>query len=376
MISGKMTIQNIECTPNKRIIAISDIHGEVTYLDGVLKKADYSENDILVIVGDIIEKGRESLKTVRYILNLIERNPNVYVTMGNVDIYRLSLFFDDSPEGNEEFIGGLYWTKEVWKRGLFLDILDEMGIRLEDVCAENVMEIKERIKEQYKAELDFLWNLPTMIFMGDFIFVHGGVYSDKPEELTETEPFVYLKLDDFMNKDVKFEKTVVVGHWPVCLYRKDMLSMNPLFDYEKHIIGIDGGCALKKNGGQLNALLIPHANVAMEEISFVAYDDYPVMIAQRSQHSKEFTIRISYYDCEVKMLEEKEGTAKVKHISSGREFVALKSDLYRRDDKLFCDDYSDSLLEVAEGDELSILEESAMGIYVKKDGVVGWYINE
>lgn len=86
MISGQMKIQKIECAQNKRIVAISDIHGEVTYLDGVLKKAGYSENDILVIVGDIIEKGRESLKTVRYFLKLREDNPNVYATMGNVDL--------------------------------------------------------------------------------------------------------------------------------------------------------------------------------------------------------------------------------------------------------------------------------------------------
>lgn len=373
MISGKMTIQKIECAPNKRIIAISDIHGEVTYLEGVLKKADYSENDILVIVGDIIEKGRESLKTVRYILELMAKNPNVYVTMGNVDLYRLSLFLDDTQEGNKEFIDGLYWTKDVWKRGLFLDILDEMEIPLEELCAENVMEIKRRVKEQYKAELDFLWNLPTMIFMGDFIFVHGGVYSDKAEELTETEPFVYLKLDDFMNKDVTFKKTIVVGHWPTCLYRKDVLSMNPLFDYEKHIIGIDGGCALKKNGGQLNALLIPHANAAMQVVSYVSYDDYPMIIAKKSQRAKSASIRITYADSEVRLLGEGNGIARVKHISSGREFDVPKSELYHNGDKLCCDDYSDAKIEVEVGDNLSLIEENPMGMFVKKDGVIGWY---
>uniref|UniRef100_UPI004055AC44 metallophosphoesterase n=1 Tax=Acetatifactor sp. TaxID=1872090 RepID=UPI004055AC44 len=373
MISGKTKIQKIDCDENKRMIAISDIHGEVTYLDGVLKKANYSTDDILIIVGDLIEKGRESLKTVRYILDLKEQNPNVYVTMGNVDLYRFCVFLDDSPEGNEEFIGSLYWTKDVWKRGFFLDILDEMGIVLEDVNADNIMEIKMRIKEQYQKELDFIWNLPTMIFMGNFIFVHGGVYSDKPEEITETEPFVYLKLDDFMNKEVRFDKTVVVGHWPACLYRNDIICMNPLFDDKKHIIGIDGGCALKKNGGQLNALLIPNAYASMEDCSFVAYDDYPIIVAQKSQRAKEGTIRITYFDCEVELLEEKDGIAKVRHISSGKEFDAMQSDLYRRDGKLFCDDYSDALLEVAEGDKLSVLEENAMGIYAKKDGVVGWY---
>lgn len=373
MISGKTKIEKIEVDKKKRIVAISDIHGEVTYLDGVLKRANYTTDDILVIVGDIIEKGRESLKTVRYILELIKKNPNVYVTMGNVDLYRFCLFLDDSPEGNEEFIGSLHWTRDVWKRGLFLDILDEMGIAPEELNAENIMDIKCKMKEQFKAELDFIWNLPTMIFMGNFIFVHGGVYSDKPEEITETEPFVYLKLDDFMNKDVKFEKTVVVGHYPTCLYREDVINMNPLFDFEKHIIGIDGGCALKRNGGQLNALLIPHADASMEEISYVAYDDYPTMIARKSQDAKACTIRITYFDCEVQLLEEKDGIAKVRHLSSGKEFQVPRTDLYGRDGKRFCDDYSDALLEVAEGEELSVLDRNVLGIYAKKEGIVGWY---
>lgn len=373
MISGKTKIERIDCDENKRIIAISDIHGEVTYLDGVLKKAEYTEDDILVIVGDIIEKGRESLKTVRYILDLMVKNPNIYVTMGNVDLYRLCIFFDDSKEGNEEFIGGLYWTRDVWKRGLFLDILDEMGIALEELCEENIVGIKEQIKEQYKKELDFLWNLPTVIAMGNFIFVHGGVYSDKLEELTETEPFVYLKLDDFMNKDVKFGKTVVVGHWPTCIYREDILSMNPLFNYEKHIIAIDGGCALKRNSGQLNALIIPNKYAEMSEVSYVAYDDYPVLVAPKAQQERKSSISIRYTNCEVKLLSEKNGIASIEHISTGKDFNVPSSYLYKNGDILCCTDYNDTYLEIKEGDKISILDENELGILVKKDGVIGWY---
>lgn len=373
MISGKTKIQKITCEENKRIIAVSDIHGEVTYLDGVLKKAGYSNDDILVIVGDLIEKGRESLKTVRYVLRLMEENPNIYVTMGNVDLYRLCHFYDDTEEGNRDFIGGLRWTKDYWKNGFFLDILDEMGIGLEKLDEENIVAIKTRIKEQYRKELDFLWNLPTLIEMGKFIFVHGGIPTDSLEMLTESEPFVYLKIDAFMERDVKFEKTVVVGHWPTCLYRNDIYCMNPMFHYHKRIIAIDGGCAIKKHGGQLNALLIPHAKADIREVSYVAYDDYPVLTAQNAQSARESTVGIRFIDSGVQLLEEKDGIAKVKHISTGKEFEAPKTYLWQSGDKLCCDDYNDSWLEVAVGDELSVLEENAMGMLVKRDGVIGWY---
>jgi len=78
-ISKITTIQTISIPENKRILAISDIHGEDTYLDGALKKANYTCDDILVIVGDIIEKGRESLRTVRYIMALQEDAETIFV---------------------------------------------------------------------------------------------------------------------------------------------------------------------------------------------------------------------------------------------------------------------------------------------------------
>lgn len=373
MISGTTKIQKISVEENKRILAISDIHGEVTYLDGVLKKAHYSKDDVLVIVGDLIEKGRESLKTVRYVMKLKEENPNVYVTMGNVDLHRLCMFFDDSKEGNREFYESLFWTRDIWKRGLFLDILEETGIAIEDVCEENILTVKKQIKEQFGAELDFLWNLPTMIAMGNYIFVHGGIPTDDLEKLAEADPFNYLKFDNFWNQDVAFEKTVVVGHWPTCIYRKDVLGMNPLFDCEKRIISIDGGCALKKNGGQLNALIIPDVNGDMQDLRYVSYDDYPVITARKAQNGKKCTVRISYSDSEVLLLGEKDGIARVKHISTDREFDVPKSELYRSGDKLHCDDYSDAWLAVAVGDELSAIEETPIGTLVKKDGVIGWY---
>ena len=158
-------IQTLELEKNKRILVVSDIHGCVNYLDGVLKKVGYSKQDALVIVGDIIEKGPESLKTVRYILKLKEENSNVYATIGNVDYNRLESYFDNSPERNRNFIKGLEWSKHVWGCGFFLDILDEMGIDIGEITEETVEEIKAKIGEKYAKELNFFRELPTILYL-------------------------------------------------------------------------------------------------------------------------------------------------------------------------------------------------------------------
>ena len=363
-------IERLNVERKGRIIAVSDIHGNVKYLDGLLKKIAFSQEDTLIIVGDMIEKGPESLKTVRYVLNLKERNPNVYATMGNVDVDRIGKFFDDSQEGNVDFLNALRWTRDVWERGIFLDMLEELGICLDEVSEENIADVKARIRNEYKKELDFLWRLPTILTIGNYIFVHAGIPTDSLEELENTEAFNYLKRDAFLESEVSFEKTVVVGHWPVCLYREDIDSMNPIFDVEKHIIAIDGGCALKI-GAQLNALMIPDAFADIKETSFVAFDDYPVMIATRAQQAKEKTICIRYFDSKIEVIEELGDIVRVRHLSSGKEFMVPISYLYKK--KTHCSDYTDVYLEVAKGDKLSVIEETSIGYIVKKDGIIGWY---
>lgn len=368
----KTRIQYIEPDKDRRIIAVSDIHGNDGYLKGVLEQAGYSEQDILVIVGDMIEKGKESLKTIRTILNLRKENPDVHALMGNVEHFQLRIFNENGPDACREFIGGLRWRKEIWGRSFFLDILEELGICLADLCDDNISDVKKRIRENYREELDFLQTLPTIIAMGNFIFVHGGIPTDSIEELQGTDAFPYLKWDEFMNRDVQFQKTVIVGHWPVCLYREDVYCMNPRFDDKKHIIGIDGGCSLNI-GAQLNALLIPHAWADMKDISYTAYDDFPRIVAGYAQNAEKGAVEIRYADSIITPLEEKDGIVRAVHAGSGKSFHMPKEWLYQSGDEWHCDNYSAAKLGVTEGDVLSVIREYPMGKFVKKDGVLGWY---
>ena len=367
-------IQKVEIEKNKRIIALSDIHGMDNYLEGVLQKVHYTMDDVLVIVGDVIEKGDESLKTVRRILELKEKNPHVYMTLGNVDYDRLELFYREGEQAGHDFVGTQHWTKKVWKRGFFLDILEEMQVDLAELSGENISLIKERIRKEYARELSLFEEAPTILEMDNYIFVHGGIPTDKLGELKAEDMFSFLKRETFLKEEVAFQKYIIVGHWPTCLYSDEIDCMNPIFDYEKHIVAIDGGCALKY-GAQLNALLIPSADAPVESVTYEAYDDLSVIEAKRNQEAKERTVTIRYFDCKVELLEDLENTAKVRHVSTGKEFFVPKSYLYGRDDKYYnCSDFSDAYLEIAEGDKLSVIEETTMGYIVKKHGVIGWYV--
>lgn len=61
-------IQKIQPKPGQRIIAMSDIHGHPDYMLQLLRKLHYGGDDILVIAGDLVDKGPDSLQAVRYIM--------------------------------------------------------------------------------------------------------------------------------------------------------------------------------------------------------------------------------------------------------------------------------------------------------------------
>ena len=349
----KTKIEKIPPTPiGGRLIAVSDIHGYVNYLKGLLEKLRFSPSDILVIIGDIIEKGPESLSAVRFILDLIDRGFQVFASMGNVEESRLRNFLDNDPEADKRFLNLLRFDREVWGHGLFLDMTDELGISIDGVSEQSVPALKNCLLQNYGREIGWLSNLPTVLTSGDFIFVHAGIPTDNISRLGDTDAMECLKRDAFLQEDIRFTKFVVTGHWPVVLYQTDSDCMTPIYDSSKHIIAIDGGCALKF-GAQLNALILPAGTADMDTAYFESYDD-----------------------CSVDILEERDDIALLRQQSTGCVFSAPKSFLYNRPGQPpQCSDYSDALLKIDVGDRLSVIAETSIGRIVKKAGVIGWYLN-
>ena len=51
-------VKELDIPADRRIIVVSDIHGNLEYLRGVLAKAGFGANDELMIDGDFLERGR------------------------------------------------------------------------------------------------------------------------------------------------------------------------------------------------------------------------------------------------------------------------------------------------------------------------------
>lgn len=74
------------------IYVVSDIHGHYDRFMKLLKKIDFKEEDILYILGDIIDRGPDVLKVIRQVMSM----PNVRMILGNHEDMFLNAYINNS----------------------------------------------------------------------------------------------------------------------------------------------------------------------------------------------------------------------------------------------------------------------------------------
>lgn len=347
-----------EFAAGRRILAVSDIHGNLPFFRGLLQKVRFTPEDILVLDGDMLEKGRDSLALLRYMMDL-SRTHTVYPICGNCDGLVFRFFETDELDGR---FYASYLPQH--PESTIRQLADEMGF-------EDWMDfpgLRAALRERYPEIHAWLAGLPTILETEHLVFVHGGVPS--LEHMETLDRWKCMKNDDFRGQGHSFSKYVIVGHWPVTLYNPKVPSAAPLFDYDRKIISIDGGCVLKADG-QLNALILPSEE--SEDFSWQAYDGLEVYTALDRQEPSRDSINIRWGRADLELLEPGEELSRCRHLESGRELDILTSYLRRTGERLWCEDSTDYRLPVEPGDRLSLVARTSRGCLMKKNGVTGWY---
>ena len=371
--------------PGRRVIAVSDIHGNLPFLKGLLEQVALRLDDVLILVGDLLEKGQDSLATLRYVMEL-QKEYTVYPLCGNCD-YIDHMFLEGGDPGDDAFhiqmtarydsrpdsanVDEMLWPvlSVSWRdTSVLLQMAAEAGIPFPNGPQE-LPALRAALLENFPKETAFLMNMPHILEAGNFIFVHGGI--PREDRLEELDAYSCMKNDNFMGQGLSFQRWVVVGHWPVTLYDPYIQRSAPILDRERRIASIDGGCVLKVDG-QLNALIIP--DISGEEMTVQAYDDLEPVTALDAQEASHDPVNIRWSDSVVEMLEEDGDCVLARHPSSGRELWLPRDFVSRwRDGRLHTEDATDLRLGVAPGDILRLVRETGRGRLVKKDSVTGWY---
>lgn len=219
------------------LFVISDIHGMYKPFEQLLQH--WHPQDKLVILGDLIDRGPQSLEVIRKVMTLKETyGDQVIFCKGNHE--ELLLDFIRSPQ-----IGYPMYIRNGGRQTLRSFLQDAP----KEVKELNPLAQAEYVKEHFTKELTFLKSGELHAIIGNVLFTHAG-FESYSADLSESADDDFLWIREHYRQPNKTPYVNVFGHTPTYqIHRDDHIWVS---DDQKYI-AIDGGCAF---GGQLNAVLL------------------------------------------------------------------------------------------------------------------------
>jgi serine/threonine protein phosphatase 1 len=219
-----------------RVLAIGDVHGMYEKLIKLMDKIRFNpDEDLLIFLGDYIDRGPDPGRCLQYIFALQDQYPDVVVClMGNHEVMMSSYFMQ--------------------KRGNYNNlIVDYAGSWLDNGGLETLKQLDEMDADTKEELLQWVMNLPVKYQYQDYFFCHAGVDPDVP--LAVQNEFDMLWRRQQWWEQYKGEETLVVGHTPVQkvmkLTGKERRTPKPLF-LTNHVIMCDTGAYM--SGGKLSCV--------------------------------------------------------------------------------------------------------------------------
>ncbi|MDA7865300.1 serine/threonine protein phosphatase [Akkermansiaceae bacterium] len=164
-------------------LVIGDIHGCRTALETMFEVVVPSNEDLIVTLGDYVDRGPDSKGVIDYLLEKKRTHKLVHL-MGNHEIQMIRAL--ETKQDCERFLSGMCGGR---------DTLESYGGGFEDVPEEHWEFIK---KAELYHELDA------------FILVHAGVEAGLPVDEQDRETYYYQRF--YSQQPHRSGKTVVCGH--------------------------------------------------------------------------------------------------------------------------------------------------------------------
>lgn len=229
---------------------MSDIHGCYKKMMNALEHWNY-EKEHLVIMGDLIDRGPNSLEVVRELMEL-SKHENVTVLKGNHEDMLLSWLLNTPYELLE------YYYNEHHNE-TFRSFMGRKRY-MKSTRKQRALEIIRN----FKNELNFMNQLPSYLETESAIFVHAGINLEADDWRLEETEMLWIR-EPFIYSSKTPEKRVFFGHTPTPFIHGDRENFNIWISNDKMKVGIDGAAAM---GGQLNALKVDSYGNIVETLKF------------------------------------------------------------------------------------------------------------
>jgi serine/threonine protein phosphatase 1 len=191
-----------------RIYAISDIHGRADLLEQMFTVIDRdlrtlgSTRAIHVFLGDYIDRGPESCRTIDLLIERGRKHESVFLK-GNHEAFLFDVLKDPSQ-------------LQEWKEYGGLQTLTSYGLRpsLNPDSAEQLALIRQLATAIPPHQRRFFNSLRLRFVCGDFFFVHAGVKPGVALAKQQEHDLLWIR-EEFLASEEHFGKYIVHGHTPV-----------------------------------------------------------------------------------------------------------------------------------------------------------------
>ncbi len=202
---------------------ISDIHGCIQTFKALVEKINLKKDDQLFLLGDYIDRGKDSKAVIDYILELQQNGFQVFPIMGN--------------------------HEEMLLNSTSLIVCEHKVIFGEESDKSKLFNENYEIEKKY---FDFISKLPYFIELENSYLVHAGFEFDIEDPFSFIDAMLWTRnwKYDNLKADNKF---VIYGHTPAKIDEIQQIILN-----KNKKIPLDNGCVFKrhKDDGYANLLCL------------------------------------------------------------------------------------------------------------------------
>ena len=195
----KIKIEKINENDYNKIFVISDLHGQYDLFLKLLEKINLKREDLLVIMGDICDRGEKSYEIYMKCMKMIKLGYNLKFILGNHEDMLLEDLENDYPLRYEtEF--SIYRNSKYFNKKSMEEWYEENFFK----------EIKWLVK--------WLKNCPLVISGNENIFVHAGLDLQTDVKKQERETVLWTREEFWIDEESVLEeyrsKNIYFGHTP------------------------------------------------------------------------------------------------------------------------------------------------------------------
>jgi len=216
----------------ERVYVVGDIHGVVaetaTLLRFLEEKEGLTQDDLVIFLGDYIDRGPDTKDVVDLMLDFKERFPRSRYLKGNHEDMMLDFLG----------FGGHLGQAFLYNGGL--ETIQSYGISV-------FAPPREMVDALPPEHFKFFCELESILIIDNYICVHAGL-NPLRELQSQDDNDVFWIRDEFLNNIHSFEKTIIFGHTP----------HQELFVHLPYKVGLDTGLVF---GNKLSCMELKSGDV-------------------------------------------------------------------------------------------------------------------